>query len=76
MSALDQLFQSGGTNSVGRYSFVDADTLRDPDDPKKTYRLQGYDAPEVAGFKGGKDRQDWKSLELPEPEKPRRLSLT
>ena len=57
MSALDQLFQSGGTNSVGRYSFVDADTLRDPDDPKKTYRLQGYDAPEVAGFKGGK----WKA---------------
>ena len=53
MSALDQLFASQGKNSVGRYSFVDADTLRDPDDPSKTYRLQGYDAPEVAGFKGG-----------------------
>ena len=53
MGALDELFQSDGTNSVGRYSFVDADTLRDPDDASKTYRLQGYDAPEVAGLKGG-----------------------
>ena len=56
MSALDKLFQSAGTNSVGSYSFVDADTLRDPEDGS-LYRLQGYDAPEVAGLKGGQ----WKA---------------
>ena len=53
MGALDELFQNGGTNSVGQYSFIDADTLRDPDG-KTSYRLQGYDAPEVAGLKGGR----------------------
>ena len=52
MGALDKLFQNSGTNSVGQYSFIDADTLRDPDG-KTSYRLQGYDAPEVAGLKGG-----------------------
>ena len=54
MNALERLAQAGNTNSVGTYTFVDADTLRDPKDPKKTYRLQGYDAPEVAGWKNGK----------------------
>ena len=50
MNALERLAQAG-TNSVGQYSFIDADTIRDPDGT--SYRLQGYDAPEVAGFKGG-----------------------
>ena len=54
MNALERLAKAGKTNSVGTYTFVDADTLRDPKDPKKTYRLQGYDAPEVAGWKNGK----------------------
>ena len=49
MSALDELFQNGGTNSVGQYSFIDADTLRDPDG-KTSYRLQGYDALEFSTF--------------------------
>ena len=55
MSALDRLAQAGSTNSVGKYTFIDADTLRDPDrkddngDPI-TYRLQGYDAPEISSF--------------------------
>lgn len=53
MSAIEALLNSGGTNSVGKYTFVDADTLRDNEDPSKTYRLQGYDAPEIAGIKGG-----------------------
>ena len=56
MSALDKLFQSAGDNSVSGYTFVDADTLRDPE-TGDLLRLQGYDAPEVAGFKGGQ----WKS---------------
>ena len=30
MNALERLAQAGNTNSVGTYSFVDADTLRDP----------------------------------------------
>ena len=62
MNALERLAQAGNTNSVGTYSFVDADTLRDPklkDENGKslTYRLQGYDAPEVAGWKNGKWKQ-------------------
>ena len=52
MSALERLAQAGNKNSVGQYTFIDADTIRDPETNKK-YRLQGYDAPEVAGFKGG-----------------------
>ena len=57
MSALERLAQAGKTNSVGSYSFIDADTLRDPvlkDDEGRSlkYRLQGFDAPEVAGWKG------------------------
>ena len=51
MSALERLAQAGNTNSVGSYTFIDADTVRDADG--KSYRLQGYDAPEIAGFKGG-----------------------
>jgi len=54
MSAIEELLNSGGTNSVDGHTFIDADTLRDRDDPNIKYRLQGYDAPEVAGFKGGK----------------------
>ena len=59
MNALERLAKAGKTNSVGTYTFVDADTLRDPelkDENGKslTYRLQGYDAPEVAGWKNGK----------------------
>ena len=53
MNALERL-AAAGDNSVGGYSFIDADTLRDPDDPSKKYRLQGIDVPEVAGFKGEK----------------------
>ena len=49
MSALERLAQAGNTNSVGQYTFIDADTIRDPDSDK-TYRLQGYGAPEIAGF--------------------------
>ena len=49
MSAIDQLLNAG-PNSVGRYTFLDADTIRDPDDENVTYRIQGYDAPEIAGF--------------------------
>ena len=56
-NALERLKAAGGTNSVGGYSFIDADTIRDKDDPNVRYRLQGYDAPEVAGIKG--DR--WKT---------------
>ena len=52
MNALERLAKAG-TNSVGQYSFIDADTLRDPENPQgKGFRLQGYDAPEIAGFKG------------------------
>jgi len=54
MNALERLAQAG-TNSVGTHTFIDADTIRDADGT--SYRLQGYDAPEVAGFKGGK----WKA---------------
>ena len=55
MSALERLAQAGSTNSVGKYTFIDADTLRDPDRKDEngkpiSYRLQGYDAPEIAGF--------------------------
>lgn len=55
MNALERLAQAGKTNSVGTYTFIDADTIRDADGT--SYRLQGYDAPEVAGFKGG----NWKN---------------
>ena len=48
MSAIDQLL-TAGPNSVGKYSFVDADTLRDPDSDE-LYRIQGYDAPEIASW--------------------------
>ena len=51
MNALERLAQAGNTNSVGKYTFIDADTIRDPETGKK-FRLQGYDAPEIAGFKG------------------------
>ena len=51
MNALDRL-ASAGSNSVGQYTFIDADTIRDTDGA--SYRLQGYDAPEIAGFKGGR----------------------
>ena len=50
MSAVDQLLQAGD-NSVGRYTFLDADTIRDPDNPDVTYRLQGFDAPEISKLK-------------------------
>ena len=50
MSAVDQLLQ-GSSNSLSGYTFMDADTLRDPNDPNVTYRLQGYDAPEITKFK-------------------------
>ena len=55
MNALERLAQAGKTNSVGTYTFIDADTIRDADGT--SYRLQGYDAPEVSGFKGG----NWKA---------------
>ena len=55
MNALERLAQAGNTNSVGTYTFIDADTIRDADGT--SYRLQGYDAPEVSGFKGG----NWKA---------------
>ena len=55
MNALERLAQAGSTNSVGTYTFIDADTIRDADG--NSYRLQGYDAPEIAGFKGGQ----WKA---------------
>ena len=50
MNALERL-ASAGTNSVGQYTFIDADTVRDAEG--NSYRLEGYDAPEIAGFKGG-----------------------
>ena len=59
MNALERLAQAGNTNSVGKYTFIDADTIRDPETRKK-YRLQGYDAPEIAGFKGG----GWTGVQL------------
>ena len=49
--AFNAYVQSSKNNQVGDYTFIDADTLRGPDG--KGYRLQGYDAPEIAGFKGG-----------------------
>ena len=49
MSALDRLAQAGSTNSVGKYTFIDADTLRDPE-TGDSFRLQGYDAPEISSF--------------------------
>ena len=52
MNALERLAQAGNTNSVGKYTFIDADTIRDPE-TGKSFRLQGHDAPEIAGFKGG-----------------------
>ena len=59
MGALDKLataMQQG--NNVGKYTFIDADTLQDPDDPNKSYRLQGYDAPEISRFNESGD--PWK----------------
>ena len=52
MSAIDALLNSGGDNTVGNYTFIDADTLRDKKNPNVKYRLQGFDAPEIAGLKG------------------------
>ena len=49
MSAVNQLLDAG-SNSVGKYSFIDADTLVDPDDSNIKYRLQGFDAPEIMKF--------------------------
>ena len=54
MGAIDDLMASDNSNSVGSHTFVDADTIRDGEDPSITYRLQGYDAPEIAGIKGGR----------------------
>ena len=58
MSALERLAQAGKTNSVGTHTFIDADTIRNPDGGPN-FRLQGYDAPEVAGFKGKPGEQKW-----------------
>ena len=49
--AFNQFVDKVKNNQVGDYTFIDADTIRGPDG--KGYRLQGYDAPEVSGFKGG-----------------------
>ena len=51
MSAIKELMDSG-SNAVGQYTFLDADTLRDSQDPETTYRLQGFDAPEIMKLKG------------------------
>ena len=50
MSALERLAATGG-NGIGQYSFVDADTVKDAEG--NSYRIEGFDAPEIAGFKGG-----------------------
>ena len=50
MNALERLASTGG-NGIGKYSFKDADTVADADG--NAYRLEGFDAPEIAGFKGG-----------------------
>ena len=50
------LVQSGGTGLNGKYSFVDADTLRGEDG--KRYRLQGVDAPEITKFFAGNEEND------------------
>ena len=54
MGAIDDLLKSDSTNSVGSNTFVDADTIRT--DEGELVRLQGYDAPEISGIKGGKWR--------------------
>ena len=66
MSALDRLAQAGSTNSVGKYTFIDADTLRDPESDK-TYRLQGYDAPEISSF--SKEGKQYKTATADETDK-------
>ena len=58
MNALERLAAAGKTNSVGTHTFIDADTIRNPDGGPN-FRLQGYDAPEVAGFKGKPGEQQW-----------------
>ena len=59
MSALDNLFAAGADpNAVGSLSFIDADTIRDPDTGEKL-RLQGYDAPEINRF--SETGENWKS---------------
>ena len=58
MSALERLAQAGSTNSVGKYTFIDADTLRDPE-TDESFRLQGYDAPEISSF--SKSGQQYKT---------------
>ena len=57
MSALDQLLNAG-PNSVSGYKFYDADTLIDPDDDQVRYRIQGYDAPEIARFNNEYSNQE------------------
>ena len=57
VNTFEQFEQNVQNNRIGDYTFVDADTLRDKDG--NLLRLQGYDAPEIAGFKG-KDGQ-WKA---------------
>ena len=59
MSAIDQLLNAG-PNSVGKYSFIDADTLKDPDSDE-LYRIQGYDAPEIARWSEHAPEEQWKS---------------
>ena len=59
MNALERLAQAGNTNSVGTHTFIDADTIRNPVKGEKNFRLQGYDAPEVAGFKGKPGEERW-----------------
>ena len=55
MGAIDDLLSSDSTNSVGSHTFIDADTIRNADG--ETFRLQGYDAPEISGIKGGQWKQ-------------------
>ena len=59
MGALDKLVaaQAKG-NAVGKYNFIDADTLQDPDNEDVSYRLQGYDAPEISRF--NEEGDPWK----------------
>ena len=42
MNALERLAAAGKTNSVGTHTFIDADTIRNPDGGPN-FRLQGYD---------------------------------
>ena len=48
MSALDRLLEGNGLSVDGNHSWIDADTLVDKEG--NSFRLQGYDAPEISKY--------------------------